>query len=296
MDGAQLSTALASDDPATGFRAVLALRRLAERVEANQVAAARVQGWSCNRSGTPWGLPASRCTPSTGSERSLMGESSTGFGMGRVYLDAAAEARRRGDRRVSTEHVALAMLSDAGSVTAQALGVSLVSARAALHDLDRGALATLGIEASFDGPVLPGRPNERLRLTPSARLSSPGCGTRPTVKGSASGTSFSRSFAGNRPTRRRSCSTRSASTAATCVIGLRNTWRSSRLAGDPGPVSRRVRANGGQAPRIRPHFPSSEGIHGSFRSRTARSPVECGETWVTRRAEVAVSFSGYSAA
>ena len=35
-----------SDDPAAGLRAVLALRRLAERVEAEQVARARTQGWS----------------------------------------------------------------------------------------------------------------------------------------------------------------------------------------------------------------------------------------------------------
>jgi ATP-dependent Clp protease ATP-binding subunit ClpA len=89
--------------------------------------------------------------------------------MGRIFLDAAAEARRRGDRRVSTEHVALAMLSDPSSVTARALRVDLVSARAVLNDLDRAALATVGIEASFNGPVLPGRANERLRLTPSAR-------------------------------------------------------------------------------------------------------------------------------
>ena len=33
-------------DPAVGLRAVLALRRLAERVEAEQVARARDQGWS----------------------------------------------------------------------------------------------------------------------------------------------------------------------------------------------------------------------------------------------------------
>ena len=33
-------------DPAAGLRAVLALRRLAERVEAEQVALARDQGWS----------------------------------------------------------------------------------------------------------------------------------------------------------------------------------------------------------------------------------------------------------
>jgi hypothetical protein len=35
-----------SDDPSVGLRAVLALRRLAERVEAEQVARARDQGWS----------------------------------------------------------------------------------------------------------------------------------------------------------------------------------------------------------------------------------------------------------
>jgi DNA-directed RNA polymerase specialized sigma24 family protein len=33
-------------DPAVGLRAVLALRRLAERVEAEQVVLARDQGWS----------------------------------------------------------------------------------------------------------------------------------------------------------------------------------------------------------------------------------------------------------
>jgi hypothetical protein len=33
-------------DPAVGLRAVLALRRLAERVEAEQVASAREKGWS----------------------------------------------------------------------------------------------------------------------------------------------------------------------------------------------------------------------------------------------------------
>lgn len=36
----------AAPDPAAGLRAVLALRRLAERVEAEQVALARDQGWS----------------------------------------------------------------------------------------------------------------------------------------------------------------------------------------------------------------------------------------------------------
>jgi DNA-binding NarL/FixJ family response regulator len=36
----------ASDDPATGLRAVAALRRLAEKLEIIQVASARRQGWS----------------------------------------------------------------------------------------------------------------------------------------------------------------------------------------------------------------------------------------------------------
>ena len=47
---------LASDDPATGLWAVLALRRLAERVEANQVAAARRAGWSWQQIGDALGV------------------------------------------------------------------------------------------------------------------------------------------------------------------------------------------------------------------------------------------------
>jgi len=91
------------------------------------------------------------------------------FGMGQVYLDAQAEARRRGDRRVSTEHIALAMLSNPESVTARALGVDLTSARATLQKLDRQALAVLGLDATDDGPVSPGRESERLRMTPAGR-------------------------------------------------------------------------------------------------------------------------------
>jgi hypothetical protein len=51
-----LSTALNSDDPAIGFRAVLALRRLAEQVEANHVAIARRQGWSWQQIGDALGV------------------------------------------------------------------------------------------------------------------------------------------------------------------------------------------------------------------------------------------------
>jgi hypothetical protein len=56
MDVDQITTALASDDPVVGLRAVLALRRLAERVEANQVALARQKGWSWQQIGDVLGI------------------------------------------------------------------------------------------------------------------------------------------------------------------------------------------------------------------------------------------------
>ncbi|MEL4318467.1 helix-turn-helix domain-containing protein [Leifsonia sp. YIM 134122] len=43
-------------DPATGLRAVLALHRLAERVEATHVAAARAAGWSWEQIGDALGV------------------------------------------------------------------------------------------------------------------------------------------------------------------------------------------------------------------------------------------------
>jgi ATP-dependent Clp protease ATP-binding subunit ClpA len=99
----------------------------------------------------------------------VWGERQKKFGMGRVYLDANAEAKRRGDRRVGTEHVVLALLADPDSITARAAGVSLATAREALQALDRRALAAVGIGGAFDGRVLPGREREQLRLTPAAR-------------------------------------------------------------------------------------------------------------------------------
>jgi ATP-dependent Clp protease ATP-binding subunit ClpA len=91
------------------------------------------------------------------------------LGMGQVYRDASAEAKRRGDRRVSTEHIALAMLVDPDSETARAVGVSLESARAALDTQDREALTSVGIEVINNPPVISGRLGERLRLTPAGR-------------------------------------------------------------------------------------------------------------------------------
>jgi DNA-directed RNA polymerase specialized sigma24 family protein len=46
MQADQAPGTSASYDPSVGLRAVLALRRLAERVEAEQVVRARERGWS----------------------------------------------------------------------------------------------------------------------------------------------------------------------------------------------------------------------------------------------------------
>ena len=56
MDIEELSVNLSSDDPAIGLRASLALHRLAERVEANQVASAREKGWSWQQIGDALGV------------------------------------------------------------------------------------------------------------------------------------------------------------------------------------------------------------------------------------------------
>jgi pyrroloquinoline quinone (PQQ) biosynthesis protein C len=50
------SDAMASDDPAKGLRAVLAVRRLSERLEAHQVAVARGHGLSWQQIGDALGM------------------------------------------------------------------------------------------------------------------------------------------------------------------------------------------------------------------------------------------------
>ena len=56
MDIERLSDDLSSNDPAVGLRASLALRRLAERVEAEHVAVARRNGWSWQQIGDALGV------------------------------------------------------------------------------------------------------------------------------------------------------------------------------------------------------------------------------------------------
>jgi hypothetical protein len=96
-----------------------------------------------------------------------------------VYLRASEEARRRGDRRVGTDHLLLALL-EAPSIEV-VLGVSLQQARDALESLDREALGALGLGSGIDAPALPMRAapkkprirdvakKDRFRMTPAAK-------------------------------------------------------------------------------------------------------------------------------
>lgn len=68
-----------------------------------------------------------------------------------VLTSAAEEARRRGDRRLGTDHLLLGLLHDAESPVARALGVDLASARAAADGLDRAALAAVGVDVAHVG-------------------------------------------------------------------------------------------------------------------------------------------------
>lgn len=84
-----------------------------------------------------------------------------------VVTAALEESRRRGDRRLGTEHLVLGLLHDPDC--ALALGTDLARARAALDHLDRAALAALGIEV--DGLRPAEVPPRRGKLTPGALTS-----------------------------------------------------------------------------------------------------------------------------
>jgi ATP-dependent Clp protease ATP-binding subunit ClpA len=96
-----------------------------------------------------------------------------------IYLQAGEEARRRGDRRVGTDHLLLALFEDP-SIEA-ALGVDLEQARQALASLDREALGAIGLVSGADAPPLPMRAvpkkprlrdvaqKDRVRMSPAAK-------------------------------------------------------------------------------------------------------------------------------
>jgi len=96
-----------------------------------------------------------------------------------IYMQASEEARRRGDRRVGTDHLLLGLLEDPSIEVA--LEVSLQQARQGLESLDQEALGALGMSSGTDIPALPMRAvpkkprirdvmtKDRLRMTPAAK-------------------------------------------------------------------------------------------------------------------------------
>jgi hypothetical protein len=109
------------------------------------------------------------------------------LGMGQVYRKASAEAKRRGDRRVSTEHIALAMLVDPGlGDRSRARCQPGVSEGRAGNPGPRGAHIS-GDRRYCQPSLISGRVWERLRLTPAGRavftgLRREASGERPGVK------------------------------------------------------------------------------------------------------------------
>jgi hypothetical protein len=78
-----------------------------------------------------------------------------GFNPWATYVYAREEARRRGDRRVGTEHLVLGLLHEPD--LAQVLGRDLGAAREALDAMDRDALVAIGIDRALDAPPVPTR-------------------------------------------------------------------------------------------------------------------------------------------
>lgn len=95
-------------------------------------------------------------------------------------LYARDEARRRGDRKIGTEHLVLGLLREPAVVGA--LGLDLEQARARLEALDRDALAAVGVAGALDAPAVtvreqafPPRPTlaavlrDHMPMTPGAK-------------------------------------------------------------------------------------------------------------------------------
>jgi ATP-dependent Clp protease ATP-binding subunit ClpA len=87
-----------------------------------------------------------------------------------VLTSAAEEARRRGDRRLGTDHLLLGLLHDRDSSVARALGIDLESTRAAADTLDRAALVAVGVNVDHLGDTpRPAYARRLLPLTSGAR-------------------------------------------------------------------------------------------------------------------------------
>jgi hypothetical protein len=84
----------------------------------------------------------------------------------KFYTD---EAIRRGERVISTEHILLALLVDPASPAAQAIGVDVEVARAALDTLDGQAMAAVGVRPTITAGPFSVPAHGKLRLTPAAK-------------------------------------------------------------------------------------------------------------------------------
>lgn len=80
---------------------------------------------------------------------------------------AIEEASRRGDRKVSTDHLLIGILHD--PAIAQELGAGPEAAQRAADWLDRRALAALGVNPDAFGPLEPAAGAPRLPFTPGAK-------------------------------------------------------------------------------------------------------------------------------
>jgi Clp amino terminal domain, pathogenicity island component len=84
-----------------------------------------------------------------------------------TYIVAREEARRRGDRKVGTEHLLLALLAEPD--LAGVLDVTVEEARAALDALDLQAFAAIGLDTRVNLPPLPSTPSAELPRRPTLR-------------------------------------------------------------------------------------------------------------------------------
>ena len=79
----------------------------------------------------------------------------------------AEEAKRRGDRRIGTDHLLLGLLHDPESC--RTLNTDLESARAQLDTLDQQALEAVGITVGDFGPLNAPTASSRTTFTSAAR-------------------------------------------------------------------------------------------------------------------------------
>lgn len=80
---------------------------------------------------------------------------------------AVEESGRRGDRKVSTDHLLIGILHDSAITTE--VGASLEAARCAADGLDREALTAIGVDAAAFGSLKSAAGGARPPFTPGAK-------------------------------------------------------------------------------------------------------------------------------